>query len=599
MKQQMLILLSLLLLSGSTVAQPGWVDFTARYFYTILDKNGKEISFKHNKHYSIMIDTVLYHYAGIPNDSLKPAKINYNDKKGFENQIRINDCSLVNYQNDFLKHNKRLVIKIIHKQDTMFICQPSGMGSNNYHVTFKQNNSTQSLTDYTLQFVAGRLYFPQWIKDMAHDLPETSGQMQLINSANIEQPYFIVSKNSYDSFVFKQYNANDWQNIDDYVVQNYFLKGHFKVEKRIEPTTFKQLPISHSWLSTIYSTKDQNLYWAMIDYSGSTFKRKNTFAVLNKQENSISLFLPKDDPKLFDCETPYINTFDTIMYLPVFFYKNGNDEVYKKQSALKKVYRSVDEGNTWQEDEAATQIFAQFNLFDRYQADKRKIEFIDKNHAVVYYKHVLERNEEKNTLQQQGIYYLIKDMAVIDSFKSPDNTHFYGHYGNALLSITDSNTVPLGIWTLDKDKKDFKLSLQKINGKWRFKVTDNIHNAMKSPAPNTENDLIVAYKHFQLVNKQELIFKNGMAKLKLKYKLNNHSDYIIEQGNQIYIISSRFAYISFDAGTSWYLYPAPLLQYHYQLISINAQNEIYYFNNKWLDESGSQTSKIIHQFSLK
>src|SRR5690554_1286619 len=116
------LLIIALILANLVKAQPGWIDFTKRYYYTILDENGKEISFKYNKNYSIMIDDVLYKAPNIPQDSLIPAVENNGD---FENQIRINDFTLALPIKSINEKQKQLEIKIIHKKDTMYICQTS------------------------------------------------------------------------------------------------------------------------------------------------------------------------------------------------------------------------------------------------------------------------------------------------------------------------------------------------------------------------------------------------------------------------------------------------------------------------------------------
>jgi len=123
------------LCSVGVCAQPGWQDFTARYFYTVLDENGKEISFKNNKNYSIMIDSVLYKSPNIPNDTLKKA---LPSDEGYQNQFRINDFSLTIPQKRFYdKGDKKLEIIIIHKKDTMYICQNSGTGNFLDYIDFK------------------------------------------------------------------------------------------------------------------------------------------------------------------------------------------------------------------------------------------------------------------------------------------------------------------------------------------------------------------------------------------------------------------------------------------------------------------------------
>jgi hypothetical protein len=175
--------------SNLVKAQPGWQDFTTRYSYTILDKNKKEISFKNNKDYSIMVDSVLYKLPNIPQHSLKPALVNsYN----FENQIRINDFSLAISLKNF--NQKQLEIKIIHKKDTMYICQSSGIGS--FRSIDVQGKPIKPTPDFTLQFVAGHYYFPNWAKSLLNNIPQISGNIKI---ANVKQQHFIIQKKLYDS----------------------------------------------------------------------------------------------------------------------------------------------------------------------------------------------------------------------------------------------------------------------------------------------------------------------------------------------------------------------------------------------------------------
>src|SRR5690606_13720813 len=150
-----------LLCSNLVNAQPGWQDFTPRYSYSILDKNGKEISFKNNKNYSIMVDSMLYKSTNIAQDSLKPA---IQDSYVFENQIRINDFSLVIPQKKYQVGQKQLEIKIIHKKDTMYVCQTSRTGS--FYGLYFQGKPSKPSPDLTFQFIAGRYFFPTWTKNL-------------------------------------------------------------------------------------------------------------------------------------------------------------------------------------------------------------------------------------------------------------------------------------------------------------------------------------------------------------------------------------------------------------------------------------------------
>lgn len=604
MKHKLFILISFIFLSGMAFGQPGWQDFTPRYFYTVLDEKEEEISFKNNKNYSIMIDDVLYLSPNIPQDSLKPAKENL---YRFSTLIRINDFSLAipPPEDIYKKQEKRLEIKIIHKKDTMFICQPSGTGSIGEWTV--EGKKLINKSDFTLPFQAGHYYFPHWIQDKFDRLPKTSGNVTFLNTANLNRQYFIISPESYESYLqYRTKNAFNQEEADDYVVDHYFTKGHLAVEKKTAFTKFEQLLVTNSWLSTIHPTKDSHLFWGMTGYSGSNFSTKRTFATLNKKENSIMLFLPEKDPNLFNCEDPYVDNFTSTIYLPVWIKQKFNENEmsvveYNKLPTDKYIYSSKDEGLTWQKDKKAQAIFEKYAIFDRYKY-RRKIEFIDKYYAVVYYQEVIERDEKTNRTQLQGVYYLLKNMQVIDSLKSPEDAPFYGNYGeSSRLSVQDGKLVLLGSWTYDYDKTYFEMSLNKVNKKWKFQVEKKYYAQIatsQSKQKTSEKDSIKYYKNFQLINNQELVFKNGSGQMKLYDEVSDNS--IIEKDNQIYIISNSSVYLSLDGGANWYLYPASLLpnSYHF-LLDINDQNEICYFTNAAIDEGGSKTRKISYKFSLE
>lgn len=320
------------------------------------------------------------------------------------------------------------------------------------------------------------------------------------------------------------------------------------------------------------------------------------------------LFLPEKDPNLFNCEDPYVDNFTSTIYLPVWIKQKFNENEmsvveYNKLPTDKYIYSSKDEGLTWQKDKKAQAIFEKYAIFDRYKYKyRRKIEFIDKDYAVVYYQEVIERDEKTNRPQLQGVYYLLKNMQVIDSLKSPEDAPFYGNYGeSSRLSVQDGKLVLLGSWTYDYDKTYFEMSLNKVNKKWKFQVEKKYYAQIatsQSKQKTSEKDSIKEYKNFQLINNQELVFKNGSGQMKLYDEVSDNS--IIEKDNQIYIISNRSVYLSMDGGANWYLYPASLLpnSYHF-LLDINDQNEICYFTNAAIDEGGSKTRKISYKFSLE
>ena len=261
-------LILIFLCSNLAQAQPGWQDFTKRYSYNILDKNGKEISFKNNKDYSVKIDSILYKTPNIPQDSLKPALVNsYN---GFENQIRINDFSLAIPLRNAYDEHKQLEIKIIHKKDTMYITQSSGTGSF-WSIDF-QGKPIKPTPDYTLQFIAGHYYFPSWAKNLLDNIPQTSGNTKI---ANVSQQHFIISKTVYDSVNYinprygnRQKHYDDAENL---VVKN-FMKGYFSFKRQVQPTTFDRSvspfnkPRWSTWGGSYFPTKDKMSIWEMFSF---------------------------------------------------------------------------------------------------------------------------------------------------------------------------------------------------------------------------------------------------------------------------------------------------------------------------------------------
>src|SRR5690606_30343989 len=112
----------------------------------------------------------------------------------------------------------------------------SGTGS--FRIIDFQGKPIKPTPDYTLQFIAGHYYFPDWAKNLLDNIPKTSGNIKIIN---IEQRHFIIPKTFYDSvnninprYGNKQKYYNEAENS---VVKN-FMKGHFSFERQIQPTTF-------------------------------------------------------------------------------------------------------------------------------------------------------------------------------------------------------------------------------------------------------------------------------------------------------------------------------------------------------------------------
>ncbi|WP_346984952.1 hypothetical protein [Chryseobacterium sp. POE27] len=295
-------------------------------------------------------------------------------------------------------------------------------------------------------------------------MPKTNGKVKFLNTKNLNRKYFIIPKNIYNSSLLYYKPADNLRETreDQYVIDHYFLNGHLTLEKRIEPTKINNLSIKYSWMEKPEPTRDPNRFWGMVDISGD---RTTSFS-LYKEENRVELFLPNKDGLNFNCESPYVNPFSKVkvIYLPVWIKQESNNYssaiLYNKIPPEKNIYSSKDEGKTWQKDKKAKEIFDKYSIFDKYK-NERKITFIDKNHAVVYYK-VTEPDELKNRIREQGIYYLLKNMKVIDSLKTPKNNNFF-EYNE--LSIQNDSVILGKYWPDQYNNVDFQLSLKKINDK--------------------------------------------------------------------------------------------------------------------------------------
>lgn len=574
-------------------AQPGWRDFTARYSYRILDENQKEISFKTNNDYSIMINNILYTSPKIPQEKLKTASRSDN---GFQNQIRLNDFSLSIPQKNINSGDKELEIKIIYKKDTMFINQPTGNGSFG-------NEILENGTDAELTFIPGHYYFPEWTREILDNIPKTTGNVRI---ANLSQPHFIIPKKVYES-LFSATNRNNAFSQADKIVADNFMKGYFSVQKTIQPTRFDKSVAPYSdpnFETSFFPTKDPDRVFSMIGFSlsqSNCTSYKNFFSILNKKQNTIELFFPKKNPRLFGSEELYVDSFNHILYLPVWTRKelNKNLSDCQNQSPLNyEMYSSKDEGKTWQENNAIGELFTDYNF--------RKIEFLDQNHALAYSKKTL-KQRIKNSEIVQGTYYLLKNMQVTDSLKTPDDLYYNSNHNNYGFSVK-GDTILLGSWTYDETyntgkTKYFQPFLKKTADAWKFQVQEKTYTHSNSKIKEN-TDSVKAYLNFKLINKREMIFKNGSGSLKLSSDIKDQelgNGYVVlEKDNQIYLIDRNSVYISQDRGTTWFLYPLPLEKQNssYHFLEIE-QNKLSFFSNEFAGEKGRKIRKIFYKFMLE
>lgn len=546
-------------------AQPGWVDFSSRYFYRIQDKEGKDIQFSNNKKYTIMIDSLSFSGSSIPCDSLTPT-IEWSTD--FYDYIRINDFSLSLPKNDRFS---KLSIRIIHKKDTMYLNQPTGSGGLGIFITPHEAETEDLRT--TLQFVPGHYYFPGWAHSLLYKLPKTKGSVTI---NNIHSRNFIIPRSIYDSLAlhFMPYKRNRalTKKAEEYVLTNFSSPG-LKLTRKTKPIQFDRsfLPYKRrNWSGPLYPTSDSTIYFGQIDYVLDTtnlYSSKKVFSLFDTKTNSIQHYTPREDIHLFYSGYLYIDSFNHVLYqtagirekfAPECDYWRTNDCPYTTT-----IFRSTDSGKTWKEDLLLKQFFLDYSF--------RDLVFIDKDHALGF-----SRREIKNKKRyQQGIYYLIRNGRIIDSLKTPKGVHYNDNYNHHSISRSE-DSLYLGSWGIDpyniNNSPFFRPLLVKNQTNWDFLIRE--YKKRQFPKTKQDQHTVTEYHNFQLINQRQLVFKNGAGSL-----LVNSDIRILEQKQLILILDNDFTYISFDGGTSWYLYPKPLDERgSYTLLHMSGSNTMSFFD---------------------
>ena len=541
-----------------------------------------------------MIDSVLYEARNIPQDSLKHPLLN---SYGFENQIRINDFSLAFPQKNYNNSHKQLEIKIIHKKDTMFICQSTGTGSflkNVRDKPIKQN------PDFTLQFIKGHYFFPKWAKDLLDNLPQASGFIKIVN---IDQHHFIIPKTLYDSIcnINRKYDNRQqyYDKAENLVVEN-FMKNNFSFERRTIPTTFNisvrpfSKPRWSYWENAYFPTKEKDEYIGIVQFSYDTLNYsggRGTIVRFNEKTNEMKIWSPTEDLIYSSTALLYKDTFNNVYYNRSIIRDSSCKELIYKCDFITKFYHSSDEGITWEENKKLTQLYDQHEI--------RKLEFLDQDHALIFKLDKIRHKNKKYDIQQ-GTYYLLKDFHIIDSLKTPNDVHYNDNYSGYRYEVIN-DTIFLGSWTYEKNytfgkTKYYQPTIKKIANKWKFEVVEKTYSRTQSVP---KKDIISTYENFKILN--NILYLNS-ENGSLVFNTANLSELnkrglILENGKEIYIIGIDIGtLLSFDSGYTWYVYPLPLEKdSRYEFIEIDKQSVISHLKNSW-GKDGYEFNKVFSQF---
>jgi hypothetical protein len=585
--------LVIILLSGwwPAAAQPGWRNMTRRYDYQVLDEKGSPIAFRNNNAYSMVVNGVRYTAPHIPADSLAwHGERSF--RQGLSCEVRINDFSLA-----VAGSPGELDIQIIHGNDTMFLNQSTGMGRFLIRAGQVSASVNQPAShDRTLMFLGGHYYFPSWADQLRDGLPQAGGRVQFVN---IDQRHFIIPASLYDSLA-RQQSAFERQPVREraeQLVARHFTDNFLHVTCRREPTTITPSvwPFRNPRLyGPLQPTSHPEVYLGMTNYSWDTLQcsgSKTVFSLFNKAANTLVHWLPPGAGPLSGSGELYIDSFNQVIY----------QTVWRKQSpapprsacaegrVIEQVFRSADEGKSWKKDPLLTQLY-----FKQYRLSQ--LNFLDKDFALAYARRRIPHKTRAYNIDQ-GIYYLLRNLQVVDSFRTPQDINYNDNYNHYAFS-RKGDSVFLGSWTYDEysnyGSAYFQPVLLKTKGRWNFQV---MRRTFTRPVPIPPKDSTRLFRNFQVLHNRELVFLNGAGTLGLQSDIadrtDDHGVVILEKDRCIYLLDRQhgLTYLSFNGGASWYVYPLPLDESRgYRLLEVDDRQELSFFN-------GGQLHKVFYRFS--
>lgn len=591
-------------------AQPGELDLTKHYSYTILNEKGEEISFLKDKNYSIMVDDVLYKSPHIPQDGF-PELPSYHYRK--ETYVHINDFSLFTpYDKNEVWRETQPEIKIIQSQDTMFLHQATRSGDFDKYKNVEKLKPTKK-SDITLRFLAGRYHFPHWTKRILENLPEVTGSVKIVNLLQVN---FIIPKEIYDlmpystSFYCLGQECDLYKLADEFVLQQ-FIEPFYSFQKEEEYTFIENdISISNPIIKAIYPTHNKHKFSGIMEYNASLYGKKIgeskmelKLFTLDVEKNTLDFWtLDEENSKIITYKI-YADTFNTIFYNATLIQDtSGNDEYFKQPRSYPSknfIYRSLDKGETWKKDKELTQFFNVNSI--------REFEFLDKEYALAYTHNAIPVYRLKPAFQ--GVYYLLRNLEVIDSLKSPENIDYANSY-NHFNFIMKNDTVFIGNWSGEQSYiTRFSYTqpyLIKSAGKWRFQTMEKTGDRTELFIPKTQIRSTDGYQSFTLIDKHKLEFKNHEGTLILNstvidnQKTEQYGAYqLIENGSEIYLINRYLQFLLFsdNGGLSWFFYPYSIGDVYNYGLQVEMNGNISFMNNTWEKEaSGRKIKKMSYRF---
>lgn len=405
--------------------------------------------------------------------------------------------------------------------------------------------------------------------------------MQIVN---LHQSNFIVPQEDYKLFAPSRFQERRKleKDMDEIVIRN-FLQDGFQVESSIEKTSISPSlkPFKRPrWESIFYPTNDPDIFIGFVAYTLDTanhYISKRVFSEFNKNTNSITHWMPNPNIHQFYLGNIYFDVANGVLYQTMGIRESEDPNCKQDWNSncpyITKTYSSIDDGNTWAEDSTFQ------NLFDTFQLIK--FEFLDKEHALGFTRRKVAH--PKGYGMQQGTYYLIRNMRVVDSLQTPDDVHYNDNYSQYSFN-RKGDTIYLGPWGYDmyNFRKPFvQPLLLRSDTSWTFEITADSSQAIQNRA--LKEDKTRSFQNFDLLENRKMVFKNGAGRLTLNSDVGDEASHsgvkIIEKEKQIYIIDDEYTLVSFDGGIHWNLYPKPLnTAGRYYFLKIDSENIISFFD---------------------
>jgi hypothetical protein len=507
---------------ASASAQPGWHDFSRRYTFQLLNEYGNPIVFTGNRQYSIAINGKVFTGQNIPHDSLGPIRYMSDD---FIDAIRINDFALKRP----LNRDQLPVISIARGADTMYLWPAP---------------------DLTVRFAPGHFYFTPWARHLLKDGGFSArGRLRIVNQ---EQRVFSVPGALFNRALKNWQRAGEDEleaMVNRQVAQPFFQLTRTEQAVVMEPSLhpFK----NKRWDGPIFPSSDsQNfvgLFSASYNHDNSSWS-VGTVGRFNRMKNRVDFWLPRPDPMLYFIARLFRNPFTGEFYASGGVRDSagpeGSQTDFERFPYNMGVYRANAAAQHWKW-MSALQGRTGSEVYEH-------VDFPDAQHTLAFFRRY--PPGEKAMYRTQGVFYLLRDDRIIDSFITPAKSAFddnYNGYGFERLSDAEIRVGHWGLTGTVRADMVTHILLKRSGAIWNFTTQKETEAAFWERQQKTlpEAQVPVAlFRQFR-IDSSRLVIPTGALDLKeppLK---------VLERGSFICLLYADGFLFSRDGGHDWFYYP--------------------------------------------